>query len=48
MTGETECLKNKLMREGGWQMDLMTGETECLKKGNEGGRMVDGFDDRRD
>ena len=31
MTGETECLKNKEMREGGWQMDLMTGETECLK-----------------
>ena len=31
MTGETECLKNKEMRKGGWQMDLMTGVRECLK-----------------
>ena len=29
-------------------MDLMTGETECLKDKKWEGRMVDGFDDRRD
>ena len=29
-------------------MDLLTGKTECLKNKKWGGRMVDGFDDRRD